>query len=65
MSQQEVIEFLRKQPNKWFYAKEISESIPLSYSSITGSLKRLRKNDEVLFKETEWKGRLYQYKFKE
>ena len=64
MSQEDVLEFLKKHPDKWFYSKEISHLANLSIGSVCTSLKRLRKSDEILFKGIGWKGDEYQYKFK-
>jgi hypothetical protein len=52
MGQQEVYDFLKAHPNKWFTSKEISEGICISIGSTTVCLKKLRKYNEVQYKAT-------------
>jgi Fe2+ or Zn2+ uptake regulation protein len=52
MTQQEVAEFLKKNPRKWFTAKEITKQLQLkgievTVGSITSNLKHLRKGRTV------------------
>lgn len=63
MGQEEICIFLKEHPDVWFYSREISESINLSFGSVIQSLKRLREGGEVLFKGSGWRGDEYRYKF--
>jgi predicted transcriptional regulator len=56
MGQQEVYDFLKANPNKWFTSREISERINISIGSTTVCLKKLRKNNEVQYKAIGKKG---------
>ena len=53
MGQQETYDFLEKNKRGWFTAKEISNALKLSISSVTLSLKKLRnrKASIIKFKE--------------
>lgn len=67
MGQQEVYDFLKAHPDEWFKSKEISQGIDISIGSVTVCLKKLRKNDEVLYKAIGKKGgkrTQYAYSFK-
>ncbi len=65
MGQEEVLEFLKEHPNEWFNAREILESLPNISTSVSYSLKQLRKGGFVLFKGRGKTGDEYQYKFKD
>lgn len=52
MGQQEVYDFLRKNKNKWFTSRDISEALGVSIGSVTMSLKKLRKTNIIKFKNT-------------
>jgi predicted transcriptional regulator len=67
MGQQEVYNFLKVSPNKWFTSKEISQGINISIGSVTVCLKKLRENNEVNYKAVGRKGgkrTQYTYSFK-
>ncbi len=63
MGQQEVYNFLKKNPRRWFTSREISEKIKISIGSVTSSLKKLRKSNLVQYKTTT-KRNMFIYKFK-
>jgi len=63
MGQQEVYDFLRKNPRKWFTSKEISNSLNISIGSITACLKKLRRTETIAF-ETTGNRNEFKYKFK-
>lgn len=68
MGQQEVYDFLKAHPVAWFTSKEISKGINISIGSVTVCLKKLRENDEVLYKAVGNKGgkrTQYSYCFKD
>lgn len=50
MGQQEVYDFLKKHPTKWFTSRQISDKIAISLGSVTMSLKKLRKSKLIKFK---------------
>jgi DNA-binding transcriptional regulator GbsR (MarR family) len=52
MGQQEVYDFLRKNKNKWFTSRDISEALGVSIGSVTMSLKKLRKTNIIKYKNT-------------
>lgn len=64
MGQQEVYNFLKDNPKKWFTSKEISDAIDVSIGSVTMSLKKLRKSQMVKYKQT-GKRNEFQYMFKD
>jgi len=61
MGQQEVYDFLKKQKNKWFTSRDISEALEVSIGSVTMSLKKLRKTNIIKYKNT-GKRNTYRYK---
>lgn len=63
MGQQEVYDFLKKNKKKWFNSTEISKNLDVSSGSIANCLKKLKKGDDLSFKETGFRNRyVYQYK---
>lgn len=62
MGQQEVYEFLKNNPNKWFTSREISENLSVSIGSVTMNLKKLRKSKLITFRNT-GKKNMFQYMF--
>jgi len=64
MGQQEVYDFLRKHPNKWYTSKEISKALQISIGSITACLKKLRRTETISF-ETTGNRNEFRYKFKD
>lgn len=64
MGQQEVYNFLKKNKGKWWASKEIAKSMDASLGSVTTTLTKLRKRDDVSFKMAKDKKNMYMYKFK-
>lgn len=64
MGQQEVYDFLKKNKGKWWTSKETAEQLDASIGSVTTTLTKLRKRDDVLFKMSKDKPNMYLYKFK-
>ncbi len=52
MGQQEVYDFLCKNPGRWFTSREISSALGVSIGSVTMSLKKLRKTNLIQYKNT-------------
>ncbi len=50
MGQQEVFDFLKKNPDKWWASKEIANKLSASVGSVTTTLTKLRKRKEILYK---------------
>ncbi len=61
MGQQEVYDFLCKNPDKWFTSRDISEELGVSIGSVTMSLKKLRKTNMIQYKNS-GKRNTYWYK---
>ena len=69
MGQNDIIQFLRKSPKKWFNAGEIAKKLNVSIGSVLACLRRLRKSGLIDFKNQLTKvGTVYKnifiYKFK-
>ncbi len=64
MGQQEVYDFLKKNKNKWWTSKQISEKIDASIGSVTTTLTKLRKRKDVNYKMSKEKTNMYLYQFK-
>ena len=65
MGQQDVYNFLRAHPKKWFSSKEISKGMNQSIGSVTVCLKKLRNKNEINYKSTGLrKGKRIQYLYK-
>ncbi|MBD3203059.1 hypothetical protein GF327_02095 [Candidatus Woesearchaeota archaeon] len=64
MSQQEVYQFLKRNPKGWFTSKQIAERLDASVGSVTCNLKKLRKSSEVNFKMNPERKNQFIYKFK-
>ncbi|MBT3262187.1 hypothetical protein HN592_05820 [Candidatus Woesearchaeota archaeon] len=64
MGQQEVYDFLKKHPTKWYTSKEISKALGISIGSITACLKKLRRTETIAF-ETTGNRNEFRYKFKD
>jgi len=65
VGQEDVIKFLKANPNEWFTPKEINQRIDISYTSVTVSLKRMRVKNEVEYKISRIGARdQYYYKYK-
>lgn len=63
MGQQEVSDFLKKHPLRWFTSKEIAKQLKVSTGSVINNLSKLRKSKQVLFKPAE-RANQYKYKYK-
>jgi len=64
MGQQEIYDFLKAHPVEWFTSREISQEINISLGSVTVCLKKLRQNNEVLYKAVGKKtGKRTQYSY--
>ncbi|MBW2979565.1 hypothetical protein DRZ77_02255 [Candidatus Woesearchaeota archaeon] len=63
MGQQEVYDFLKQNPAKWFTSKEISKALKVSIGSVTCCLKKLRLQRAIRFKNGNSRNQyLYRYK---
>ena len=62
MGQQDIYDFLKKNPKKWFTSKELSQKLGISIGSVTMSLKKLRESKSVRYKTT--KRNMFKYMFK-
>jgi transcription initiation factor IIE alpha subunit len=60
MGQQEVFDFLKQNPKRWFTSKEISKKLKTSIGSVTNNLAKLRKRKEIAFMTT---GNRNEYKY--
>ena len=63
MGQQEIYDFLKRNPKKWFTAKEISKRLKVSIGSVTNCLKKLRQSNSINYRASGNKNQ-YEYKFK-
>jgi predicted transcriptional regulator len=52
MGQQEVYDFLMRNPDHWYTSKQISEQLAVSIGSVTMSLKKLRKTNIIKYRNT-------------
>ena len=50
MGQQDVIEFLERNPDKRFFGRDIEEALGFRLYSLSASLKKLREQDAVGYK---------------
>lgn len=62
MGQQDIYDFLKKNPAGWFTSKELSNKLGISIGSVTMSLKKLRESRSVKYQTT--KRNMYKYMFK-
>lgn len=53
MGQWETYDFLKENKGKWFTAREIADQLGVSFGSVIGSLKRLRRAGLIEFKKVE------------
>ena len=56
MGQEDMFDFLRERPNRWFTSKEIAKALNLSKGSVTCNLKKLRKSRAISFEPDESSG---------
>ena len=65
MGQQEVYDYLKAHPNKWFTSKEISHGMDQAIGSVTVCLKKLRMRNEIQYKTSGLrKGKRIQYLYR-
>ena len=64
MSQADILDFLKKNPNNWFIAKEISEQIKIGQSGTAIGLKKLRHCNFLQYKQVVRKGLHVSYIYK-
>jgi DNA-binding transcriptional regulator GbsR (MarR family) len=50
MGQFDILELLKRNPNKWFTVGEIAEGLNIENSSVSLNCKQLRKHDVVNYK---------------
>lgn len=62
IGQYEILEFLKRNPRKWFITKEIAKVLKMSVGSVTACLKRLRKSNFVEFEPV--RGNLMRYRYR-
>ena len=62
MGQQDIYDFLKKNPRNWFTSKELSKKLKISIGSVTMSLKKLRESGSIKYQTT--KRNMYKYMFK-
>ena len=63
MGQQEVFNFLKNHQGKWWSSKEIASELSASVGSVTTTLTKLRKRNEVMHKMSPVKTNMYLYKY--
>ena len=63
MGQQEVYQFLRQYPDKWFTSKEIGKEINLPHHTVNVALRRLRTYREIDYEEYRNPSIAYRYRF--
>ena len=64
MGQQEVYDFLKKNSKKWWTSQEVASEIEASVGSVTTTLTKLRKRNDVKFKMSKEKSNMFLYMFK-
>jgi predicted transcriptional regulator len=65
MGQQDVYDYLKAHPDKWFSSKDLSKGMNQSIGSVTVCLKKLRSRNEIKYKSTgHRKGKRVQYLYK-
>lgn len=64
MGQQEVFDFLMKNPKKYWNSKEIADGLEASIGSVTTTLAKLRKRHDVKYKMASDKKNMFLYKYK-
>ena len=65
MGQQDVYDFLKKHPKKWYTSKEIAGKMKASIGSVTNNLAKLRKDKFIIYKISGEKANRYLYKYEE
>ena len=63
MGQQEVFNFLKNNKDRWWSSKEIAAQLSASVGSVTTTLTKLRKRNEVRHKMSPIKTNMYLYKY--
>lgn len=68
MSQAEIIEVLKEEPDRWHTAKTLSERLDITKTTITCNLRKLRRYSEVRVDRPSslygCRGDPYRYKYK-
>ena len=64
MAQQDVLDFLKKNKDMWFFARDISEGLNSSYNCIARNLRSLREGNIIDFKNIGNRS-IFMYKYKE
>ncbi len=64
MTQQDVLDFLKENDDKWLFAKDISNGLKASYNCIARNLRSLRKGNIIEFKSIGNRD-ILMYKYKE
>jgi hypothetical protein len=64
MSQQDILNFLRKNRNKYFTSREISEAINLRHTNAIVNLYKLRKTNFITFKLLDNNSKSVRYLYK-
>lgn len=63
MTQEEVLDFLKRNSRRWFLARDISKGLDSSYNCILTNLRTLRESKIIGFKET-GKRKIFMYRYK-
>jgi len=64
MCQQRVYNFLKKHPDEWFTAKQISDKLKIKSGNVTANLQKMKKFNEVLVYKDSPRGYHFKYKLK-
>ena len=63
MSQQQIQDYLKANPNEYFSPKQIVMNVDCLIGSVEKNLQKLRQNNNIMYKDGLWgKPRLYRYK---
>jgi len=63
MTQEEVLGFLKRNKEQWFFARDISNGLDTSYNNIVRNLRSLRESKIIESKET-GKRKIFMYRYK-
>ena len=64
MGQQEVFNFLKENKGRWWTSREVAGHMVASVGSVTTTLHKLRKRNDVLFKKSKEKTNMFLYKYR-
>ncbi|MCF7860670.1 HTH domain-containing protein [Candidatus Woesearchaeota archaeon] len=56
-----ILDFLKKHPDGWLTAKEISDKLDLSLNSVKNTLRRLSESGDISFQKTAERGNPIRY----